>query len=146
MKRNRVKPLFIIGCLITLTCAALVYASKTNPFRVWPDPGKSPKNGIVTLTGQMTQDKILYGGDGLAALALTMTADEVVDVDRGDARHVDMVVVLDRSGSMNGKKLEDALFDLVQAVVSSSRISSARRMSFSSRERLLHGTASSHSR
>ena len=108
MKRNRVKPLIIIGCLITLTCAAFVYASKTNPFRLWPGPGTNPKNGIVILAGQMTQDKILYGGDGLATLALTMSADEVLDSDNRDARHVDMVIVLDRSGSMQGKKLQDA--------------------------------------
>jgi Ca-activated chloride channel family protein len=85
-----------------------VYASKSGPFRLWSPPVISGKNGVVTLSGNLTQDKVLFGSDGMAALALTLTADEVFDLDRGDANHVDMVIVLDRSGSMNGRKIGDA--------------------------------------
>jgi Ca-activated chloride channel family protein len=66
------------------------------------------KNGVVSLTGNLTQDKVLYGGDGIAALSLTMIADEIFDFDQGDVQNVDMVIVLDRSGSMNGAKIKDA--------------------------------------
>ncbi len=108
MKKNRIKSLLLVGCLLTITCTAIVYASKSGPFRLWSPPVISGKNGVVTLSGNLTQDKVLFGTDGMAALALTLTADEVFDLNRGDANHVDMVIVLDRSGSMNGKKIDDA--------------------------------------
>jgi len=108
MKRNKLKPLILVGCLLTITCAALVYASKGGPFHLWSPPVISGKNGIVTLSGNLTQNKVLYGGDGTAALALTLSADEVLDLDQGEANHVDMVIVLDRSGSMGGSKIADA--------------------------------------
>ena len=44
----------------------------------------------------------------MAALALTLTADEVLDLNKGKVNHVDMVIVIDRSGSMQGKKIRDA--------------------------------------
>lgn len=108
MKRNKLKPLLLVGCLLTITCAALVYASKGGPFHLWSPPVITGKNGIVTLSGNLTQNKVLYGGDGTAALALTLSADEVLDLDQGEANHVDMVIVLDRSGSMGGQKIADA--------------------------------------
>lgn len=108
MKRNKLKPLLLVGCLLTVTCAALVYASKGGPFPFWSPRLVSGKNGIVTLSGKLTQDKVLYGGDGSAALALTLTADEVLDLDQGVSNHVDMVIVLDRSGSMGDRKISDA--------------------------------------
>jgi len=108
MKRNSLKPLVLVGCLLTISCAALVYASKGGRLDFWSPPIVSAKSGIVTLSGNLTQDKVLYGGDGTAALALTLRADEVLDLDQGEANHVDMVIVLDRSGSMGGKKIEDA--------------------------------------
>jgi len=108
MKRNKLKSLLIVGCLLTITCGAIVYASKGGPFRLWSPPVISGKNGVVTLAGNLTQDKILYGGDGMAALALTLTAEEVLDLDKGKVNQVDMVIVIDRSGSMQGKKIQDA--------------------------------------
>jgi Ca-activated chloride channel family protein len=108
MKKNKLKPLLLVGCLLTITCAALVYASKGGPFHLWSPQVISGKNGIVTLSGNLTQNKVLYGGDGTAALALTLSADEVLDLDQGEGNHVDMVIVLDRSGSMGGKKIADA--------------------------------------
>ena len=108
MKKNKLKPLLLVACLLAITCAALVYAGKGGPFRLGPPPVVSGKNGILNLSGNLTQNKVLYGGDGIAALALTLNADEVLDLDRGEANHVDMVIVLDRSGSMDGKKISDA--------------------------------------
>ena len=108
MKRNKLKPLLFVGCLLTITCAALVYAGKGGPFHLWSPPVISGKNGIVTLSGNLTQNKVLYGGNGTVALALTLSADEVLDLDQGEANQVDMVIVLDRSGSMGGKKIADA--------------------------------------
>jgi Ca-activated chloride channel family protein len=104
MKRNYVRPLFLVGCLIAVTCVAMAYSSSgVGPTLVTP-----VKAGVVTLSGQLTQDKILRGGDGSFGLSLTMHADDVLDPDTGDARHVDLVIVLDRSGSMQGQKIQDA--------------------------------------
>ena len=66
------------------------------------------KNGVVALSGQLTQNKIYSGSDGIFSLALTMTADETADPALKKAGHVDMVIVLDRSGSMEGQKLAQA--------------------------------------
>ena len=104
MKRNYVRPLFLIGCLIAATCVAMAYSSSgVGPVSVAP-----VKAGVVTLSGQLAQEKTLWGGDGNVGLSLVMRADDVVDLDKGDARHVDLVIVLDRSGSMQGRKIRDA--------------------------------------
>jgi Ca-activated chloride channel family protein len=66
------------------------------------------KAGVVTLSGQLPQEKVLRGGDGNVGFSLTMYADDVLDLDRGDARPADLVIVLDRSGSMQGRKIRDA--------------------------------------
>lgn len=104
MKRNYVRPLFLVGCLIAVTCVAMAYSSSG----VGPTVVAPANAGVVTLSGQLTQEKILRGGDGSVGLSLTMQADDVLDLDRGDARHVDLVIVLDRSGSMQGRKIRDA--------------------------------------
>ena len=104
MKKKTVRPLFLVGALIAVTCAAMAYSSSG----IGPTLGVVVRNGILTLSGQLDQDKVLSGGDGRVALALTLHADDVLDIDDGDARPVDLVVVLDRSGSMRGKKINDA--------------------------------------
>ncbi|MEE9611892.1 MAG: VWA domain-containing protein [Desulfatiglandales bacterium] len=124
MKRNKLKPLFLVGSLIIVTCAAIVYANKENHPELIPPPVVEMKNGVVTLSGHLTQGKILYGGDGTAALSLTMTADDVLDLDKGDDRHVDMVVVLDRSGSMGGDKIVNARYAVLDLL---SRLSAKDR-------------------
>ncbi|OEU67823.1 MAG: hypothetical protein BBJ57_01935 [Desulfobacterales bacterium PC51MH44] len=112
MKRKYLKPLLFIGCLIAVTGAAMAYSSRGN---FWipdlingPNQGTPDKNGIVSLTGKLVKDKILQGGDGIVNLSLSMHADDVLDPDKGNARNVDMVIVLDRSGSMKGSKIRDA--------------------------------------
>ena len=110
MKRNVLKPLVIIGSLIAVTCAALAYSGGKTPTSdsPTPPPPVSHREGILTLSGRLTQDKIFIGGDGTAALDLTLTADDIAAPDSGGRRSVDMVVVLDRSGSMEGQKINDA--------------------------------------
>jgi len=92
---------------------------------VEPTPRVDPQGGVVTLSGHLAQDKVLYGGDGTVNLSLTMHADDVLDLDRGDRRHVDLVVVLDRSGSMSGQKIKDAkeaVLDLLSHLSSKDRL------------------------
>ena len=107
MKRKYLKPIFFIGCLIAATGAAMAYSSKFKPWT--PDLINPPsKSGVVSITGQLVQDKILQGGDGTVGFSLTMQADDVIAPDRENIRNVDMVIVLDRSGSMKGSKIRGA--------------------------------------
>lgn len=113
MKRTYLKPLALVGCLIAITCAALAFSDKIKtetpaaepPADFQPAPAKS---GILTLSGHLVQDKIFTGGDGSASLELTLRADDVLQKEEKNIRHADMVIVLDRSGSMQGQKISDA--------------------------------------
>ena len=112
MKRKYLKPLFVVGCLIVITGAAMAYSSRGNPWMpnliTGPNPGNLDKNGGISLTGRLVQDKVLQGGDGTVDLALSLHADDMLNPDKGIAQHADMVIVLDRSGSMKGSKIRNA--------------------------------------
>ncbi|MGE0086533.1 MAG: VWA domain-containing protein [Desulfococcaceae bacterium] len=113
MKKTYLKPLFIIACLIAVTCAALAFSDKIKAETPSIAPPASPqpapaKSGILTLSGHLVQDKIFTGGDGSASLELTLHADDVLKKEEKNIRHADMVIVLDRSGSMQGRKISDA--------------------------------------
>ncbi len=109
MKKTHLRPILLIGFLLAITCTALAYTSNDRTVNkviktILP---VNPIYKPVTLSAQLPQNKFMAGGDGTVSLALTMTANKN---DEGKAHHngVDMVVVLDRSGSMQGKKLHDA--------------------------------------
>ncbi len=108
--KSKTRTAFIfIGCLIAVTCAAMAYSNRIDQPNM---PGKpienTAKSKVVTLTGSLTQNKIYTGGDGNVSLSLTLAAADVFQPEKKDTRHADMVVVLDRSGSMDGKKIADA--------------------------------------
>ena len=117
MKRRNLKTLTVIGGLIVLTCAAMAYsgADKTRN-----NPNLSTE-GIISLEGNLSQEKVLLGEEGNIALSLTMTADDVIAFTSGDASPVDLIIVLDRSGSMRGHKLncaKDAAYELLSTLSS----------------------------
>ncbi|MEW5722092.1 MAG: VWA domain-containing protein [Thermodesulfobacteriota bacterium] len=112
MKKNYLKPLVLVGLLLALTCAALGYArTAAIPPEPPSGPGADPgapltgKNGVVSLTGRLSQTKVYQGGDGRFTLSLTLAADKPAGPDLQPARNVDLVIVLDRSGSMEGEKI-----------------------------------------
>jgi Ca-activated chloride channel family protein len=114
MKPTRLKSFVLIIVLIAATAAAMAYSAGAG--KSWlsgliarPGVEASPiGSGPVTLSGRLIQDKVLQGSDGRVNLALTLQADERFDPQSAEARHVDMVIVLDRSGSMKGRKINDA--------------------------------------
>ena len=113
MKPNRIKPFILIVLLIAVTGAAMAYSSgkAKTLLSSWtaPMPGHTPvQSGIVSIWGNLIQNKILQGSDGTVNLSLTIQTDDVMEQDTAADRHVDTVIVLDRSGSMQGKKIKDA--------------------------------------
>jgi len=110
MKQKNLKPLLAILCLVAVSGIVMAYSNRVNSSISGPVPGTgSPdKTGIVSVSGHLVQKKVQRGSDGTVTLSLSLQADDVFDPHAGDARNVDMVIVLDRSGSMKGRKIEDA--------------------------------------
>lgn len=116
MGKTNKRQLGVVGILIVATCAAMAYTAKSDTPNTPNTPNTPPavpatiqtKSGILTLSGNLTQDKIFGGGEGRVSMGLAVAADDIPNVNGKKDRHVDMVVVLDRSGSMNGQKLRDA--------------------------------------
>ena len=113
MNPTRLKSLVLIIVLITATGAALAYS--TDVGRTWLSDLLSPSTrhygadpSPVSLGGHLVQSKVLQGSSGRVNLALTLAAIESPDSDSAVKRNVDMIIVLDRSGSMKGQKINDA--------------------------------------
>jgi Ca-activated chloride channel family protein len=113
MKRSRLKNFLLIMILIAVTGAAMAYSSKQIGGLLPKSNSNSPQrwtgnNRLLGVTGHLIQDKVLQGSDGTVGLTLTLKAEEVASIADDKARNVDLVIVLDRSGSMNGRKINDA--------------------------------------
>ena len=113
MKKSQLKNFLLITVLILATGGAMAYSSnKPGGFFLNLISGPShPHTGngeILKASGHLVQNKVLLGSDGTVGLSLTLQANDLATGDRPAARNVDMVIVLDRSGSMQGRKLEDA--------------------------------------
>jgi Ca-activated chloride channel family protein len=68
---------------------------------------RAPTSGPVTFTGTLDRRAVLLGGDGIARVELVI-ADAAGEASRAPRRPTDVVIVLDRSGSMTGEKMEHA--------------------------------------
>jgi Ca-activated chloride channel family protein len=105
----------LVLALIIATGAAMAYTGRTKPgVPPAPPPIASAGAGLLNLSGHLVQTHVLKGSPGRIGLELTLTAgrrsEDAVSAQRG----VDLVVVLDRSGSMQGAKLEYARQSLRQ--------------------------------
>ena len=113
MKRTRLKNFLLVTLLIIATGVAMAYSSGT--LEVFSPNGPATnaprhvgKAGVLTVSGHLIQNKVLRGSEGNVGLNLTLHSEETTPFDGGDHRNVDMVIVLDRSGSMKGRKINDA--------------------------------------
>jgi Ca-activated chloride channel family protein len=101
--------LLTIIALIIISSAALAFIghqdSRGNK-QNHASNGASDK--LLSLQTELIQDKILTGSDGKVGLALELAAVEQFSTGKTPVQPVDLVLVLDRSGSMGGKKLKDA--------------------------------------
>ena len=113
MKPKQLKNLLLIVLLIAVTGAAMAYSDKIpGIFSQNPQAGtpalQAVGNGILSVSGHLVQDKVLLGSAGTVGLNLTLQADQIAATDKAESRNVDLVIVLDRSGSMKGRKINDA--------------------------------------
>ena len=113
MKRKRFKNFLLITVLMAATGAAMAYSSSRNNYFSQNRTNGLPqhqtvKNGIISVSGHLVQDKVLQGSDGTLGLNLTLQAEETAASNSGEPSNVDLVIVLDRSGSMKGRKIDDA--------------------------------------
>jgi len=108
------KSLLAIVALILITTAALAaLGNRQSPLisstAVVSGGGSDP----VTLSAETVQDKILKDVDGQVTVALNLTAASLPTEEGKPAPSADLVIVLDRSGSMEGQKLADARMGVV---------------------------------
>ena len=113
MKRTRLKNFLMISVLIAATGVAMAYSSNTigdlgSNWILGPTRHHAPDKQMLEISGHLIQNKVLQGSSGTVGLNLTLQAAELPATDGDEVRNVDMVIVLDRSGSMKGRKIEDA--------------------------------------
>ena len=129
MKKKRFNLFIFLVSLIAVTSAAMAYSSNRGKAFLpgWMSTPNNPPSliaGPMKISGQLIQDKILQGSAGTVNLALTLEADDIIDSNEANFRNVDMVIVLDRSGSMKGRKIKNAqqaVLNLLSALSSKDR-------------------------
>jgi Ca-activated chloride channel family protein len=128
VKTSRKRNLIHLVVLITLSAAALVLAARGDTARqaaTSPPVYRGGHSGILGVSAQLVQQKVLLGSEGFIGMELVLKTDEVPADEKRPLQSVDMVVVLDRSGSMNGAKINDArqaVLDLIDRLSSHDRL------------------------
>ena len=124
--------LAVLG-LIIVASATLAYVGSGNSVFAQlfssnhPPKDPAPVNtDVVAVRAQLVQEKVLKGSDGQVAVSLTLDAAEIPRPDHRPIGHADLVIVLDRSGSMAGRKLSDARLAVTQLI---DRMTAADRLS-----------------
>lgn len=110
-KINRSALLAVFGLMLLTGVTMGITARFEGTRSRLPDEGPQVltlPNGTIAVKTSLVQDKVLLGSDGKATLALTLSASEAKGAAHAAQPAVDLVVVLDRSGSMNGRKIQDA--------------------------------------
>ena len=108
MSKNKKSLLAIMG-LILATSAALAAMGAMGTGNPHPEPVPPPVGDkLLSVSSEVVQDKVLKGADGRVTVSLNLTAARLPTIDNEAAPATDLVVVLDRSGSMEGQKLNDA--------------------------------------
>jgi len=123
MRTKRLKNLLLITVMIAATGIAMAYSS-TAAKLFFPGLNSAPpefhgaSDGLVRIAGHLVQSNVLQGSEGRVSLSLTLQADDVAFLGDEKAQNVDIVIVLDRSGSMQGRKIEDARRAVVELLSS----------------------------
>jgi Ca-activated chloride channel family protein len=103
------KSLLTILGLILATSAALAAMGSMGSSRSALQSAFAPAGDApLTVSTEVVQDKVLKGSDGRTTVSLNLTAARLPTLDDAPVQAADLVIVLDRSGSMEGRKLSDA--------------------------------------
>jgi Ca-activated chloride channel family protein len=113
---NNKKSLWSLLGLITVVCAILAYVAADNNVLAGLIDPQPVSAGPLTVTTDLVQDKVLVGSDGQVGVSLTLTAAPVESSDGAPPPQTDLVVVLDRSGSMQGQKINDARLAVLRLI------------------------------
>lgn len=105
---NHKKSLWGILGLIVAVSAVLAYVAADNSVMAQLINTKPKPEGPVSVKAALVQDKVLSGSGGKVGVSLTLTAAEIEELITQPVQHADLVIVLDRSGSMQGQKISDA--------------------------------------
>jgi Ca-activated chloride channel homolog len=106
--QNTRKSLYSLLVLIALVGFVLAYAaSGKNVLAGLRHPGPLPEEPVTVHT-DLVQEKVLTGSSGEIAVSMTLTAVRVPQPESVPEEPADLVIVLDRSGSMEGQKIGDA--------------------------------------
>jgi len=97
-----------IIALIAVSSTALAFVGRHQDGATPVHSANNPSDGVLSLQAELVQQKVMLGSPGTAALALELTAANLPTVGDVAVQPVDLVLVLDRSGSMGGQKLSDA--------------------------------------
>jgi Ca-activated chloride channel family protein len=116
---------WVVGLFLATVLVLGIGAGRSRGRRAAPAQNNTAVavGGPLTLRARLVQDKVLRGMAGSVTLALTLTAadDRLLPPQRG----VDLVVVLDRSGSMAGAKIDaarEAVVRLLAALTPADRL------------------------
>ena len=107
--------------LILFIAIGTAYASRTHNDSARPDKAR-----VVTLSGHLVQEKIYLHGNGIFELNLELNAALSPYYPGPAEKNVDIVLVLDRSGSMQGMKMQyakQAVMDLIALLAQGDRMS-----------------------
>jgi Ca-activated chloride channel homolog len=103
------KSVLIVVALIAAVSAALVLLGNRTDTQATSTPvAAHSADEVVRLSTRLVQDKILVGSNGTFAMAVALEAIKIPQPSDQPRQPIDLAVVLDRSGSMEGRKLTDA--------------------------------------
>jgi Ca-activated chloride channel homolog len=103
--------IIIIGLIMVTTAALAMLTTMGSQATVMPPPNATAAG--LSMSSEVVQEKILKDGDGRVSVALSLMAQPLPQVDSAPLPSTDLVIVLDRSGSMQGQKLTDACHAVV---------------------------------
>ena len=122
MKMYKNSFLAVLGLIVAASVTLAYVGSGNSVFAQLFSSNHPPKNPVpvhtdlVAVRAHLVQDKVLKGSDGQVSVSLTLDAARIPRSDQRSVGHADLVIVLDRSGSMAGQKLSDARLAVTQLI------------------------------
>jgi Ca-activated chloride channel homolog len=98
----------ILGLIVATTATLAILSAMGTQATGTPVISPTAASAGLTVSSEVVQEKILKNGDGRVTVALSLAAQRLPETTSVPTPATDLVIVLDRSGSMEGQKLGDA--------------------------------------